>query len=197
MYRVLLLFLFGSTVSFSQLTESEVLAHRETHAMELADTSSGVLNQEEIEEFEGLDYFDFDSTYRITAHFTKDKGKVFEMLTSTDRKPKYRRYGYVDFVVNGTSCRLEVYQNMRLKRQKEYRNHLFIPLRDMTSGVQTYGGGRYLDIEIPEGFSVLLDFNLLYNPYCAYSYRYSCPIPPEANRLKTKIKAGEKTPLGH
>jgi uncharacterized protein (DUF1684 family) len=179
------------------MSEKEISEHRDAHAQQLADTSYGKMNQDEIDHFGGLDYFDFDANYQITATFTKNKGKVFEMLTSTDRKPKYRRFGYVDFEVDGVKCRLEVYQNMKLKKKKEYKNYLFIPFRDGTSSKETYGGGRYLDVRIPDGKSVLLDFNLLYNPYCAYSHRYSCPIPPEANTLKVEILAGEKTPLGH
>lgn len=197
MYRLFPILLFFSHFSIAQLTEQEVLAQRETHVKELSDTAYGVLNQKEVDEFEGLDYFDFDSEFQINATFTKDKGKVFEMLTTTERKPKYRRFGYVDFEVNGKKCRLEVYQNMGLKKQKEYRDYLFIPFRDGTSRNETYGGGRYLDVRIPSGKTILLDFNLAYNPYCAYSYRYSCPIPPECNTLTTKIEAGEKTPLGH
>ncbi len=194
---LILLSLFTISVAFGQMTESEIQSLREKHAQKLADTSNGILNQKEIDEFEGLAYFPFSEEYQVEAVFTKDKGKVFEMPTSTDRLPKYRRYGYVDFLIGEDSCRLEVYQSIALKKMKEYRDHLFIPFRDLTSGKESYGGGRYLDIKIPEGDKVILDFNQLYNPYCAYSYRYSCPIPPKANTLNVKIKAGEKTPHGH
>ena len=74
-----------------------------------------------------------------------------------------------------------------------YENYLFIPFRDITSGDETYGGGRYLDFRIPETDSVTIDFNLSYNPYCAYNHKYSCPIPPAENSLPVKILAGEKT----
>ncbi|MDG1428784.1 MAG: DUF1684 domain-containing protein, partial [Crocinitomicaceae bacterium] len=74
---------------------------------------------------------------------------------------------------------------------------LFIPFRDKTSRHETYGGGRYLDVQIPDRDMMHLDFNLAYNPYCAYSHRYSCPIPPEENTLNVSILAGEKTPLAH
>lgn len=193
----LLIVLMTASTVYAQLIEEEVESKRKEHATELSDTSAGVLNATEIEEFGGLDYFEFDSTFQIVATFTKKKGRSFEMPTSTDRKPWYRRYGYVDFVVDGIACRLEVYQNLELKQSKEYRDYLFIPFRDLTSSKSTYGGGRYLDVRIPPGEELLLDFNLSYNPYCAYSYRYSCPIPPAVNTLKVKINAGEKTPLEH
>jgi len=179
------------------MTSAQIDSLRQEHKRHLSDTTNGVLNQKEIDDFEGLDYFPFSKDFQIAATFTKDKGKVFEMPTSTERLPKYRRYGFVDFVVDNDTCRLEVYQNMALKKNKEYRDYLFIPMRDLTSGSETYGGGRYIDITMPEADIVTLDFNKLYNPYCSYSHRYSCPIPPEVNTLKVEIKAGEKTPLGH
>jgi uncharacterized protein (DUF1684 family) len=86
---------------------------------------------------------------------------------------------------------------MALKKQKEYKKYLFIPFRDLTSGKESYGGGRYIDTEIPAGETLILDFNRAYNPYCAYSHRYSCPIPPEENTLKVEIRAGEKVPVGY
>lgn len=195
-----LLITFSLLFSFNllaQKSQQDVEQLRNKHLEELLDTSTHVLKLEEIETFGGLDYFKFDMAYQVEALFTKDKGKKFEMITSTERRPVYRRYGYVVFTINNIECTLEVYQNLALKKNKDYKDYLFIPFRDKTSGNSTYGGGRYLDIRIPDGNEIILDFNLLYNPYCAYSYRYSCPIPPEANKLEVEIKAGEKTPIGH
>lgn len=189
-----LLMLFGAN---AQKSEEEILTQRAKKEAHIRDTTHGILRPAELEEFGGLAYFDFDSTYQIEGDFTKDKGKVFKMPTSTTREPKYRRYGYFKFTLNGEVHQLEVYQNIALKKEKEYRDHLFIPFRDQTSTIETYGGGRYIDAHIPKGKSMMIDFNEAYNPYCAYSHRFSCPIPPEANTLKTVIKAGEKTPTGH
>jgi uncharacterized protein (DUF1684 family) len=77
----------------------------------------------------------------------------------------------------------------------KYKNYLFVPFKDMTNGKETYGGGRYLDLETTDiqNDSVILDFNKAYNPYCAYSNGYSCPIPPKENHLAVSIEAGEKT----
>jgi len=181
----------------SQTYEDSIIESRVIHMGELIDTATHILNQDEIDHFGGLAYFDVDSTYRITATFTKSVGKKFKMPTSTDRAPIYRRYGYVDFVIDGKTQRLSVYQNMALIKQKEYKNYLFIPFRDSTCGNESYGGGRYLDVEIPAGNIIILDLNKIYNPYCVYSHRYSCPIPPAENTLTIPIRAGEKVPVGY
>ena len=78
-------------------------------------------------------------------------------------------------------------------KNPKYIDHLFIPFNDLTNYEETYGGGRYIDLslnDIKDG-KVVLDFNKCHNPYCAYSDGYNCPIPPEANRLKVAVKAGE------
>lgn len=186
-----------SGITFSQSYQDSIIEMRVIHMGELIDTATHILNQEEIDHFEGLAYFEVDSTYRKTAAFTKNKGKRFKMPTSTEREPIYRRYGFVDFLVDGKSQRLTVYQNIALKKQKEYKKHLFIPFRDATSGIESYGGGRYLDVQIPSGKTLIVDFNQVYNPYCVYSHRYSCPIPPEENTLTVPFRAGEKVPVGY
>lgn len=202
MRSLLLVFLFTgafSTCWSQRMTAEKTKENREQHRKELLDTVNGVLNREEIDEFKGLDYFAFDASFQINAKFRKSKGKKFKMPTSTEQLPVYRRYGFIEFKVDGTDCKLEVYQNIDLikKDKKKFKNYVFIPFRDATSAKETYGGGRYLDIEIPNGETILIDFNQAYNPYCSYSHRYSCPIPPEQNTLNVSILAGEKTPLAH
>jgi len=183
--------------SFSQQTEKEILDHRKDHLTSLTDSSTKMLTPAEIKDFKGLDYFDFDSTFQIKARLKRNKGKKFEMATSTDRKPIYRRYGYLYVTIDGVECKLEVYQNVALKKNSEYKNYLFIPFKDGTTAIETYGAGRFLELEKTKGKSFMLDFNLAFNPYCCYSERYSCPIPPRCNTLNVEIHAGEKTPLGH
>lgn len=164
---------------------------RDQHLIELKDTASRILKLDEIREFQGLRYFEVDEKFKLQASFTRSKGKKFKMATSTERLPVYRRYGYLDFVIDGQSCRLTIYESM------DFKDYLFIPFRDANTGHETYGAGRYLDILVPDGKTVTLDFNLAYNPYCAYSVRYSCPIAPVENTLKIAINAGEKVPEGH
>ena len=190
-------YLLLSACSLAQLTEAETLAHRTEHEAEIADTSNHILDSLEQINWQGLDYFEFDTTYQITARFKKRRGRKFEMPTSTDRLPVYRRFGYIYFTIEGKEHQLTIYQNVELTKEDGYEDYLFIPFRDVTSGKETYGGGRYLDIRIPDGKEILIDFNQCYNPYCAYSHKWSCPIPPAENTLKTSIKAGEKNPLAH
>ena len=195
--------LLFSSFGFGQSYSDTIDEIRIMHMVELMDTNSGLLNRSEINNFQGLAYFDVDTNYRIQARFTKNIGKRFKMITSTDRRPVYRRYGFVDFTIHDTICHLTIYQNMELSgffhfsARKDYKDYLFIPFRDVTSGTETYGGGRFLDARIPKNDTLLIDFNLNYNPYCAYSERYSCPIPPTENTLKVSILAGEKVPVGH
>ena len=197
MKQLILLFttLF-SLNGISQTYEDSIREKRVLHYAELTDPKSELLTQEEIDHFEGLSYYEIDTLYRIHATFTKRKGKRFEMPTSTERTPIYRRYGYLDFKLKDSTYRLTVYQNCELKKNKEFKNYLFIPFRDATCQTESYGGGRYIDTEIPKGKILLIDFNKAYNPYCAYSIRYSCPIPPTENTLKIAIPAGEKVPVG-
>lgn len=171
-------------------------AHRLEIHKEFSDSSHSPLPKDEIAHFEGLDFFEINYDLLVKAKFVVDKGKKFEMKTSTDRLPVYRKYGELHFEIDGQAMVLEAYQNMALKKEKEYKDYLFIPFTDKTNGFESYGGGRYLDFRIPKGEEAVLDFNLAYNPYCAYSDRYSCPIPPEANRLPIRIEAGVKS-YGH
>ena len=114
-----------STNALSQMSEKEILDHRKDHLIALTDSSTKMLTPDEIKAFQGLDYFDFDSTFQIQAKLKKKKGKKFEMATSTDRKPIYRRYGYLFFTIDDIECNLEVYQYIALKKNSEYKNYLF------------------------------------------------------------------------
>lgn len=161
--------------------------------MEFKDKDESPLTEEDRKDFKGLDFFTIDSTYQIKAKFKLDENpKTFAMPTTTDRLPIYRTYGIAVFKLNGKEFTLHIYQNQDLIRQPKYKNHLFIPFTDITNGEETYGGGRFLDVEIPEDDTILIDFNKAYNPYCAYNGKYSCPIPPQENSLAISINAGVK-----
>jgi uncharacterized protein (DUF1684 family) len=109
----------------------------------------------------------------------------------------YRKYGLLTFKIHDTLLRLNVYQSQSLMTSKDYSDYLFVPFTDNTSGNETYGGGRYLDYKMQEihGNKLLIDFNKAYNPYCAYTIGYNCPIPPAENDLQIAITAGEKAYL--
>jgi hypothetical protein len=148
---------------------------------------------EEKATFSKLKYYRPKVSFRKEASFKRyDQATPFLMKTTTERLPEYSIYGVVTFRHKGKDITLNVYQNIELVKKPGYEKHLFIPFNDRTNGVETYGGGRFLDITENGAEKLIIDFNKAYNPYCAYNHKYSCPIPPEENDLKIKIKAGEK-----
>ncbi len=145
--------------------------------------------------FKGHDFFSIDSVYIVNAKFVRAINPLpFKMETSTTRLPTYEKYGEAHFEIKGTKMKLHIYQSHNLRETEEHKNHLFLPFTDLTNGEESYIGGRYIDLQIPVGDSITIDFNKAYNPYCAYSKNYSCPIPPQENHLDFKIYAGIKKP---
>ncbi len=143
--------------------------------------------------FAGLEYFPIDEDFKVTADFVRAYNQAeFGMKTTTDRLPVYRKFADAYFNLKGIKCKLTVYQNTELMDNPKFKDYLFVPFTDKTSGEESYAGGRYLDLRIPNDDKIVLDFNLAYNPYCNYNSRYSCPIPPSENDLKVEILAGEK-----
>ncbi len=167
--------------------------NREDKYNEFADSLSSPFNELERDSFHGFNYFTPNIEFRIEGEFTVDtSSSVFGMKTTTTRTPTYRKYGYIDFILNDTNCRLTAFQNMDYKDDSVYGGNLFVPFKDLTNIFESYGAGRYIDIKIPTTHSVVLDFNEAYNPYCAYSERWSCPLVPFDNHLSIHIPAGEK-----
>ncbi len=149
--------------------------------------ANGVLEKKDVSATGRLKYFEPNELYRMEAKFKPiENGEVFKMETSTDRLPEYKRFGTLSFMLEGAEQELTVYQNV------EDTNYLFLPFRDLTNGNTTYGAGRYLNFMLADLENPLIDFNLAYNPYCAYNKDFSCPIPPVENHLKIEIPAGEK-----
>ena len=143
--------------------------------------------------FETLDFFAPDTTYVVTAKFVRTPEALpFMMPSTTGDESEETVYGIAHFTLNGKNRQLEVYQNKELMLQEKYRDYLFLPFTDNTNGVQTYTGGRYIDLTIPAGETIIIDFNKAYNPYCAYNKKFSCPIVPSVNNLDTEILAGVK-----
>lgn len=180
-----------SLTSYGQSYKEEIKKYQEGQNKEFKDPKHSPLPKEAIEQFKELEFFPINKDYKIEASFVKKKGKKFEMKTSTDRLPIYKKVGELSFILDYKNVKLSVYKNVEYSKNKENKDYLFIPFKDFTNGVESYGGGRYLDITKPaKGGKWILDFNKCYNPYCAYSYKYSCPIPPEENHLEIEIKAG-------
>jgi len=153
------------------------------------------LNEEEQKVFKGITFFDIDQKYIVEAKLELlENQKPFLMPSTGKRQQEYKKYGILHFQIDGKELQLVVYQNIALSKREGFEKHLFLPFYDLTSGETTYGGGRYLDVEIPDSDLMIIDFNQAYNPYCAYSARYSCPITPEENFLDIEIKAGVTYP---
>jgi hypothetical protein len=153
------------------------------------DASRSPLKPEDIKTFEGLSFFPVDSSFVVVSKLKRtNTSDFFEMKTSTSRLSKERVFGILSFTIKGFDYSLKVYQSE--SSVLESSDYLFLPYLDATNGITTYGGGRYLDLKIPKGDSIWLDFNKSYNPYCVYNERYSCPIVPRENLLPIKVDAG-------
>ena len=147
-----------------------------------------------------MQFFPVNKQYRVTAVFQPtENSDWFWMNTSGAMKQQHRVYGVLSFKLQDTTLQLNVYQSKSLMATKEYGDYLFLPFTDKTSGFETYGGGRYIDLKLSDikGSSCIIDFNKAYNPYCAYASGFNCPVPPKENDLNVSIKAGEKNYMKH
>lgn len=158
------------------------------------DASKSPLKKKDLKNFKGLSFFPIDSSFIVKAVFTKIKNALsFKMPTTTDRKLLYKEYGILKFPLKGKNYELTIYQSQDDLRDENYKDYLFLPFTDATSGIKSYGGGRYMDVmtsDINKDNTVLLNFNNTYNPYCAYNDKYSCPLTPKKNHLDLEVKAG-------
>lgn len=134
--------------------------------------------------FSGLKYWPENPALRLRLPLKTDVSHDFIMMpTSTGGQQRFTREGKIEFVAAGQPASLFIYQDVN----GEY----FLPFRDGTSGQESYAAGRYLEPEFKDG-KLEVDFNLAYNPYCAYNEHFSCPLPPAENWIKARIEAGEK-----
>ena len=190
-----LIIIFGACTQSLQDTEyiKEIESYRAEVNEKFAKAESSPLTVEGLQEFNGLAFFPVDIKYCIEAKFTLNPDpEPFGMETTTERRPIYVKYGEAHFSLDGEDFMLEIYQSEKAKQMEEFKEHLFLPFKDLSNGNESYGGGRFIDLKIPEGESIIIDFNKAYNPYCAYNHKYSCPIPPEVNHLNIDIAAGVK-----
>ncbi|MCF6298178.1 MAG: DUF1684 domain-containing protein [Flavobacteriaceae bacterium] len=196
MKNTLITFLF--LISMPSCSQNKELTHLEEIEqfqyklnVHYADKKTSPLEKKDLKKFKHLSFFPTDKTYRVIADFERTPNEpIFEMQTSTERLPLYAQYGIATFTIGGKELTLRLYQNQKSKLDSEYEDSLFIPFNDLTNGNETYGAGRYIDVKIPKENTIVIDFNKAYNPYCAYNYKYSCPIPPKENNLDIEIKAG-------
>jgi|TARA_Y100000385_G_scaffold249888_1_gene271605 hypothetical protein len=157
------------------------------------DATTSPLKAKDLKAFQGLRFFPIDSSFIVKAQlFRTPDSPYFEMKTTTDLVLKERVYGILYFSINKQSFELNLYQSQSATDSDLDSEELFLPFLDDTNGVTTYGGGRYIDLAIPVGNQLVIDFNQAYNPYCAYNEKYSCPIVPKENYLPLHITAGVK-----
>ncbi len=150
--------------------------------------SDSPIPAEERHSFSGLRYFDPDPALRIEARLQRYPSPDSVMVaTSTGTRQLFNRVGYFDLALAGGQARLHAYQSAERDDPS-----LFVPFRDATSGGESYGAARYLDLPVEHNDEYAVDFNYAYNPYCAYSEDYVCPLPPQENWLRAPVRAGEK-----
>ena len=142
------------------------------------------LTHEQRHDFKGLDYFPENPALNLEVEVDENVEKAeFMMQTSTGDYQPFQRFGKFRFEVEGQTAELTIYVN---------EHGYFLPFVDSLRVTETYPAGRYLEPEPLANGKFLVDFNLAYNPYCAYNEMFSCPLPPAENRLQVPIRAGEK-----
>ncbi len=151
----------------------------------LASSPNSPLEPDERAAFAGLRYFDSNPELVFTVPVTSGDGTEVTVATSDGAGRTYQRAGTVEIPIAGETARLTLFDTGH--------HGWFLPFRDATSGTATYGAGRYLDLHPNDDGTVTIDFNLAYNPFCAYSDAYSCALPPHENWLSVSITAGEKS----
>ena len=189
-----IVFIFASSLFFAQENATQTAQEFQDELNKsYADKEKSPLTEEDFKTFTHLDFFPITDEFIIKAKFIRArKEKPFEMKTTTARLPIYKKYGELHFTFEGNEYKLSVYQNLDLIKKEGYEDYLFLPFSDTTNGNETYIGGRYIDCRIQKELEWTIDFNKAYNPYCAYNYKYSCPIVPMENDLPIAIKAGVK-----
>ena len=198
MKALFIVLLFGSYYSLAQESDSlfaEVLIFQYEQNEHYTNKKTSPLKKKERRKFKGHDFYRIDLNYRVLATYELiENPDTIVMPTSAGTEKMFARYAKLTFTLNDSNCVLYAYQNLKVIKMDGYENSLFVPFKDETSGTETYGGGRYLDLEQPDSNEIIIDFNFAYNPYCAYTTGWYCPIPPEENTLKIAVKVGLKAP---
>lgn len=194
LYITLLLLVLVGCASNTVRKEVSSIANDQQELVDFyAHEKTTPLNAAEKEHFKGITFFPIDLKYKVEATFTPiQNGEIIPFPTSAGKIKHYQEYGKANFELDGQMHEVTIYQSHPI--QEAYADHLFLPFTDDTNGDTTYGGGRYIDLSMQNvtkgNGQIIIDFNQAYNPYCAYSKRYNCPIPPGNNSIAAEIKAG-------
>ncbi|WBV55975.1 DUF1684 domain-containing protein [Chryseobacterium daecheongense] len=196
MKRYLLLLLLFPCFVFSQKSilkeKAEIKKFQKNLNAEYLNPKETPLRGDNFTNFKAHPFFPVDLKYRVEAKLVRTaNAEPFKIPTSSGKTKQYKEYGKASFTLEGQEYTLTLYQSLDLLKQEKYKDYLFLPFRDLTNGKETYGGGKYMDLKIPKGNTLILDFNQSYQPYCAYNaYDYNCPVVPEENKLPVEIRAG-------
>lgn len=140
--------------------------------------------------FPGLRYFAPDIAYRVEATVTPfERPETVQLGTTRGQIRPQQRFAELHFALDGQECRLTAFTDVG----EQHPSELFVPFRDATSGKESYGAGRYVEVQYAGEPRVVLDFNLAYSPWCAYNAAYTCIVPPAENVLPVPVRAGEQT----
>lgn len=192
MKNIILFVLLGLTnFCFSQTQTSKEF--QDELNSDYADPKKSPLLKQDLAQFKSLDFYPIEEKYVVKAKLIRAKNpSLAKMKTSTTRIAEFKLYGTLFFELDGKPLQLKVYQSFPISENPEYVDNLFLPFSDVSSGKESYIGGRYIDLKIPKSDTIEIDFNKAYNPYCAYSPNYSCPKVPLENDLNVAILAGVK-----
>ena len=186
-----ILFFFISLNTFAQSYSEQIAKHRESYKQDFINESNSPLKENDLQ---NLHFYNPDSTYKVVADVEILKNeKIFKMPTYDGTSKEFYRFAKINFTLNGKPVQMTLYKSIALASNPAYKDLLFLPFTDETNKKETYGGGRYIDLSSKEitANKIEVDFNKAYNPYCAYSDGYRCPVPPEENDLQLEIRAGE------
>lgn len=194
---IIFLILLVANQAFSQRDSvnevNEINKFQQALNDEYRDATKSPLTKDDRARFSAHEFFPVNLKFRVVATLRVTANTpFFQMKTTSIRASEERIYGYVEFSLDGNRLRLPVYQSSRLLKTQEYSDYLFFPFTDLTNGAESYHGGRYIDLRIPVGEEIIIDFNKAYNPYCAYATGFSCPIVPKENHIDIRITAGIK-----
>lgn len=159
------------------------------------DGSKSPLKRRDLKNFKQLDFFPIDSTFIVVADLTlTPEAPVFKLPRTGGDNADYRQYGTLSFQLKGRNFKIPLYRSQTEKFDAKFKDYLFLPFTDETSGGESYGGGRYMNLFISDikNGKLTLNFNNTYNPYCAYNEKFTCPIVPRKNHLNIPITAGVK-----
>ena len=165
---------------------SELTEFREAKDHFMGHDHHSPLTDDQKKDFHGLNYYDENQDFSLVLVPKRfDSPETIEMQTSTGDVTSYLRWGRISFEVNGEAAQMTLF---KVSEDDDF----FLPFADRTSGDESYGAGRYLEVKsLPDGH-IMVDFNYAYNPYCAYNECWSCPLTPFENRTKVPTRAGEK-----